>query len=136
MKTEKGNVPLHEKYRLMQQITKNDDWEWVIDKNIIIWSEETNRIFGDSGVPVVNGYYTTSFRDYITRIPPPDRIQIHNALAEAKINESFSVKHRIIRSDKKVCIVNFQGILTRDEDNKPTGLVGAIQDITNLYWVF
>lgn len=124
-KIETEVITLQEKLDVLQRITNTGDWEWDIKKNVIVWSDETCRIFGakEKCDPL-------PFEEYLKRIPSRDRVKVLGAFNKAKKEGSFDVKHRISRKDERYCIVRFRGSIVLNKHDKPKGMVGTIQDIT------
>lgn len=107
---------------------------WVIDyinpeepqKNPLIWSDQTYRIFGyePGSAEVTNDFF-------YERVVPSDRPLVRETLANAlKERKSYTVEHRITRADGAERKVVEHAEITFDSSGNPLRIVGAVQDIT------
>ena len=97
------------------------------EKNPLRWSDENFRIFGyEPGQIVVTG------ATFVGAVHPEDKIRIREELKSAiREGNSISLDYRIIRPSGAVRSIHSQSSVVRDEKtNRPVGLVGTAQDIT------
>lgn len=110
-----------------QRIARLGDWEWDIEKNESIWSDEVYGILG-----VENNGVAPSYDDLLKHVHPDDRemvaAKIYRAVSE---KEPFSIEHRLLKPDGDERIVFTKGEVSRDESGNPVRMVGTIQDVTD-----
>jgi two-component system, NarL family, sensor histidine kinase UhpB len=100
-------------------------WEWEIDTDVIVWSNEVYRIFGidpDSFRPTVESY--------LACVHPDDRKYVEREVTlAAKRGKSFSFEHRIVlpNGDERTVMCSGERMT---EDLRPARLLGTVQDIT------
>jgi PAS domain S-box-containing protein len=116
-----------------QRIAHIGSWELYleqvenVDRNTLMWSDETYRIFGfePGEVEVTNDLF-------FQMVHPDDRVLIEEAIKKAlEMHTIYSVEHRITRDDGKICVVLERGEVVYDiTTGKPIKILGSIQDIT------
>ncbi|MCP4633605.1 MAG: PAS domain S-box protein, partial [candidate division Zixibacteria bacterium] len=107
-----------------QAIAHVGSWRWEIIPDKVYWSDETYLLFGwEAGEDV-------SYDKYLGSVFPEDRDfvkkEVNDALDGVKLYENV---HRIIRNGE-VRIHHTRGKVFRDEQGKPTKMIGVVQDIT------
>ncbi len=109
-----------------QEIGRIGSWEWDIESDKAIWSDQTYRMFGFEP-----GEIDVTFESLLTRMHPDDRERVGREI-EVAVNEhkAIDMEYRVFRKDGNECVVHSRGEVTVDETGKPIGLVGVIQDIT------
>ncbi|SMO42037.1 PAS domain S-box-containing protein [Fodinibius sediminis] len=112
-----------------QQIAKVGSWEWSLheeNRSHMEWSDEMYRIYG-----MVPGKDKCSYDIFVNHIYPSDRRRVKAVLDAALRNKStFSIEHRIVRSDNEVRTLLGRGQVLTDENEKITKMIGTVQDIT------
>ena len=109
-----------------QRIAKLGNWDWDIENNELIWSDEIYRIFGLK--PQEFGATYDAFLNYIH---PDDRIFVQKSVDEALYEKKpYSIEHRIVLHDGTERIVHEQAEVTFDKDGKPIYMSGVVHDIT------
>ena len=120
-------IKTHTKFKQAQRIAKIGSWEWDITTNMLTWSQEQFRLFGEARNKIA-----LTYADYLGHLSEKEqentKALIKDAL-EGKAN--YAVEHEIIRKDGTTLMVFEQGTVLFDEDNKPTGMFGTTQDITD-----
>lgn len=110
--------------RRVQAMAKIGSWKLDVKNDILIWSEETCRIFN---VPPGTELNSNDFYKYVH---PEEMDAMKQAWTDALNDGGYDVVHRIIVNDK-IKWVRQQAELTFDDlDNLIYGF-GTIQDITN-----
>jgi PAS domain S-box-containing protein len=108
------------------QIAHMGCWEWDIQDNSEIWSDELLRIFGYNP-----GEVEPSHDLFLKSIHPDDRERVLKTLENALASiEQFKVEFRIILPDKAERILKYQGEVFRDKDSNPLKVVGIVTDLT------
>jgi PAS domain S-box-containing protein len=114
--------------RLMeaQRIAHLGNWEWDIQKNKLIWSDEVYRIFGTRPYE-----FQATFEAFLNFVQPQERLLVQQAVTDAiEFRQPYSMDHWITRRDGVERIVHEQAEVVYDEQNKPVRMVGTIQDVT------
>ena len=102
-------------------------WEWDVRANQVIWSRETQAIFGISE-------FGGTFEAWSKLVHPGDaefaRVQIERALRD-RSGAEFHIEHRSLLPDGKVVWVEGRGQVQRDAQGEPLAIIGVVQDITS-----
>ncbi len=110
-----------------QKITRMGSWEWYIDEDRIIWTDELYEIFG-----VERGTRLT-YDSFLSYIDPEDRIRVEAVLQESiRTRKPFEVEYRIDRQDGLKKTVSTRGGFVFDKNGQFTRMRGIVQDITDV----
>ena len=91
------------------------------------WSREVFRIFG-----VREDEFGGTVEDFYARVHPDDVESVRRAAADAVAEaRPYAVDHRIVRPDGTVRWVQERADVLRDEQGRPTRIIGIVQDITD-----
>lgn len=116
----------HKRFQEAQRIAKMGSWEWDIAANKLTWSQEQFRLFGED-----RKIFDSTYEGYLSHLALKDQDNTRALIQEALNGKaSYSVEHEIIRKDGSKAIVFEQGTVLYDKHNKPTGMFGTTQDIT------
>ncbi len=109
-----------------QSLARLGSWEWDVTTNALEWSDELCRIYG-----IASGSAPTTFQGYLALLHPDDRGAAEAAVAGAHATgEPFAFRHRIVRPDGTVRVLQGDGELVTDEAGELVGMRGTGQDIT------
>lgn len=109
-----------------QTIAKVGSWEWDLDTNNFIWSDELQRIFGLS-----RHASNLTYDDYLKLIHPADRQRVAATIRRAvKLRHAFSFDHRVVRSHGQELTIHSEGQVVTDEHGRVLQLFGTARDIT------
>lgn len=108
-----------------QRIAHIGNWEWDIKTGSIFWSDEIYRIFG-----LEPGQSEAAYESFFNYAHPDDRELLHETIAAALIEGTYTVDHRIITHDGRQRIVHGKGEVTYDSSRNPVKLAGILYDIT------
>ncbi len=110
-----------------QHIAHLGNWEWKIQTDEIICSEEVYRICGlDPQKTAI------SKRAILEFVHPEDREQLKNHVKAALAGEKpFNTVSRLIRPDGSVRYIHSQAEVILGENGRPRHLLGTAQDITD-----
>jgi len=118
-----------------QRVAHVGHWEWDLETNVVIWSDETYRIFGLS--PQERPMDLATVR---SMVHPEDREPLYQGVDQDLVaGERPSGEFRIVRPSGEVRIVSsltserwssLPGDTKRDASGRPYKLFGTIQDIT------
>ncbi|MBX3307713.1 MAG: PAS domain S-box protein, partial [Nitrospira sp.] len=101
-------------------------WEWDGRTNRVIWSQETERIFGLSP-----GTFDGSYEGFFALVHPDDRHYLSAAITKAVHDHSpCGVEHRIITPSGATRWVACRGRATGNESEPVSGMMGTVEDIT------
>ena len=109
-----------------QSIAHIGSWEWDIESNKLIWSDEIYRIFGLDAVQ-----FGASYDRFVSSIHPDDREAVVTAVNETVVyDKAYNIEHRIVRPNGEVRFVHERGDVYRNKDGQPQSMIGTILDIT------
>jgi diguanylate cyclase (GGDEF)-like protein/PAS domain S-box-containing protein len=115
-----------EKLAKAQRIAQLGWWEWDLEDNTLVCSQEFYAILG-----LERGSFGGTYESLLRCIPRGDREDLKRLVDTAvRGGDPFSVDHRITRADGVERIVYQQAEVSRDEAGHPARLVGTLQDIT------
>jgi two-component system, cell cycle sensor histidine kinase and response regulator CckA len=106
-----------------QEIGMIGAWELDVQKNILIWTDETYRIFG---VPVGT---EMDYELFLDCIHPDDRDYVYAKWSAGLNKEPYDIEHRLI-VDGKVKWVREKADVEFDVEGNPVMAIGFTQDIT------
>ncbi len=110
-----------------QHLSHIGSWDWDIEKNIVIWSEELYRIYNLD--PQKNNISTDKI---IKIVHPADKENAKRMMAEAKIkHEPFSFYYRIIVSDEIIKTIQVRGKVIVNDAGQAIKMSGTAQDVTD-----
>ncbi|HEV8584136.1 MAG TPA: GAF domain-containing protein [Methylomirabilota bacterium] len=96
-------------------------------KGALSWSREVFRIFG-----VQEEEFGGTVEEFFARVHPDDVEMVRRASEEAVAERRpYAVDHRIVRPDGTVRWVHERADVLRDEQDRPTRIIGIVQDITD-----
>ena len=100
-------------------------WQWDLQDNHLIWSEECFHIFGQPSD------YTPSLELTLQAMVPEDRERVEretgHRLAEKR---GGAIEFRIVRPDGELRTIRSISEMLLDEEGRPASFFGACQDIT------
>ena len=106
-----------------QAVAHIGSWHLDIANDHLLWSDQTYRMFGVArGTPLTYG-------EFLQRVHPEDRQFARASWAAALQGEPYDIEHRIVVGDD-VKWVGEKAQITFDEDGRPIGGMGTVQDIT------
>lgn len=110
-----------------QRVAHVGHWEWNLDTDANIWSDETYRIYGLT--PQKGPLDLSAISELIH---PEDRESVFR-IAEEAVRGGIrpDAEHRIIRPSGEVRTVHSQGDVKRDASGRPYKMFGTVQDITD-----
>lgn len=114
------------KFKEAQRIARIGSWEWDIASNRLKWSQEQYRIFGED-----RNRGDLTYDVYLSHLTDAERRNTE-ALIKAALEGSanYAVEHEIIQKDGTALMVFEQGTVLYNDHNKPVGMFGTTQDIT------
>lgn len=116
-----------ERFDLAQQKVRLGSWEWNIVTDQIIWS---NSLASLHGIENTEGF--PSFDQWLQLVHVDDRAGVKSAIKSALAGEKdYDVEFRSVRPDGKMNWIAARGALFRDDNGKPTRMIGISLDVTN-----
>ena len=101
-------------------------WQWDQHTNRIIWSPETEHIFG-----IPPGSFDGTYERFFSLVHPDDRHRLGAAIANAVEDRApYQIEHRIMTPQGSILWVACRGRATFSENGPTTGMAGTIEDIT------
>lgn len=102
-------------------------WEWNILAGEIIWSEQTEVIFG-----FLPGTFPKTFKAFINAVHGDDRPFVTQAISYALRDKvPYDIEYRIIHTNGSIRWVASKGDILRNQTGNPGGMRGIIMDITD-----
>ncbi|HRY18737.1 MAG TPA: PAS domain S-box protein [Candidatus Competibacteraceae bacterium] len=118
-----------ERLRLALQAASMGTWEWDITNNHVVWSPETQNIFG-----IGAGEFEETYEAYLRFAAPEARedvdSRVQEFLSSAYAPAVIQYEHEIIRGDGKRGWIEVRGILFSDKQNPSNRMTGICIDIT------
>lgn len=106
-----------------QAVARTGSWRLNVQRNELLWSDETYRIFG-----IPKGTSMT-YESFLAAVHPDDRDYVNQKWQAALKGEPYDIEHRIV-SDGKVKWVREKAELEIDEHGSLLGGFGTVQDMT------
>lgn len=130
VKTEQELCETNRRFQFVAQATSNIIWDWDIQSNKIIYSENYFKVLGwelseDRKLPMEVG---------IARIHPEDRKRVCNKLQDVIANAEKNIweeQFRYSKVDGSFAYMIDRGFISRDEKGQALRMVGAFEDISN-----
>ncbi len=111
-----------------QRVAHIGSFEWEMASNVVIWSDELQRIYG-----LEPGSFKGTYEGFLEHAHPDDLEKIKVSIFDAlRTGSPLVYEHRIVRLDGQVRILHTRGDVVLDDDGKPIGMVGCCWDVTEL----
>jgi len=112
--------------QLAQQIGHIGSWEVDFVSDLLLWSDETHRIFG-----LDPATFVPTNEAFFELIHPDDLARVQRAVAEAiRTGADYQVEHRIRRRDGTERVVVEQARILQNAQGQAARMMGTVQDIT------
>jgi PAS domain S-box-containing protein len=109
--------------RQTQAVAHVGSWRLDLQRDILVWSDETYRIFGIApGTPL-------TYLNFLDQVHPDDRAKVDAAWCNALKNGSYLTQHRIV-VDGDIRWVEERAHIVCDQNGVPLSGTGSVQDIT------
>ncbi|HSR36448.1 MAG TPA: EAL domain-containing protein, partial [Desulfurivibrionaceae bacterium] len=109
-----------------QQVARLGHWEWMVPKNVMVYSDQAIRIFG-----VAEEELTHTLEGILRYVHPEDvehlRETVEQVLRDGAVVQA---EFRVVRPDGKVRHVRTEAELTRDAKGRPLRMFGTVHDIS------
>jgi len=108
-----------------QAVALTGSWRMDVQRNELLWSDETYRIFGiPKGMPM-------TYETFLSTVHPDDREHVDRRWAAALRGDPYDIEHRIVVNNE-VKWVREKAELELDGNGGAQGGFGTVQDITDL----
>jgi PAS domain S-box-containing protein len=109
-----------------QRIGNIGSWEWDVENDLVVWSDELCRLFGATPRD-----FGARIDGYLRFVHADDRDAADAVLRQALAHGSaFAFEHRIVRPDGTVRTLFGRGQVFRDAGGRPVRIAGTGQDVT------
>ena len=109
-----------------QRLARIGSWEWEVQEDRVVWSDELFRIYG-----IEPDGFTARYDSYVEHIQPDDRGIVQQEIDRALRDPGpFRFEHRVIRPDGEVRTVDRRGRAIVGADGRVERMVGTAQDVT------
>lgn len=110
----------------IQKLAKIGNWEWDVEQQLLLWSDEVYRIFGldpESFKPSVESFESTIH---------PDDLNDFLKQRESMLNEKREacIDHRIVLPDGRIRYVQERTQLITNKQKEVCRIIGTVQDIS------
>ncbi|HYF11227.1 MAG TPA: PAS domain S-box protein, partial [Actinomycetota bacterium] len=119
-------VESEERLRIALESGRMGTWDWDVASGRVTWSESLERIHG-----LEPGSFGGTFEDLQRDLHPEDRARVLGSIERALHDgASYVLDHRITVPGGGVRWLSVHGRVLRDDDGRPTAMVGVASDIT------
>jgi PAS domain S-box-containing protein len=106
-----------------QAVAQTGSWRLDVQQNVLLWSDESHRIFG---IPKETAM---TYETFLSCVHPDDRKYVDRKWKAALKGEEYDIEHRIVVEDE-VKWVRERAELELDKKGMLKGGFGTVQDIT------
>jgi PAS domain S-box-containing protein len=114
-----------ERLNLAQKASQAGSFEWNLRTNAVIWSEETEAIFG-----LAPGSFGGSYEDWTRCVHPEDLSRAEQELRRAIVDGEGASEYRVAWPDGSVRWIQARGKVFFDEEGDPLRWIGINMDVT------
>ncbi|HEV2668192.1 MAG TPA: PAS domain-containing protein, partial [Blastocatellia bacterium] len=114
-----------ERLNLAQKASRAGSFEWNLRTNAVIWSEETEAIFG-----LAPGSFGGSYEDWTKCVHPEDLSRAEQELRRAIVDGEGVSEYRVAWPDGSVRWIQARGKVFFDEAGEPLRWIGINIDVT------
>jgi diguanylate cyclase (GGDEF)-like protein/PAS domain S-box-containing protein len=108
-----------------QEIAHMGSWEWSLEHDSVHHSRAYCQIFGETPQSFGDGLEAV-----LSRVYPPDRPLLEEALAGARKGRGYRLEYRIVRPEGFVRTVSEVAVALNDPEGSPVAVQGTLQDVT------
>jgi PAS domain S-box-containing protein len=114
-----------ERLNLAQKASRAGAFEWNLRTNAVIWSEESETIFG-----LAPGSFGGAYEDWTKCVYPEDLSRAEQELRRAVADGEGLIEYRAVLPDGGIRWIQARGKVFFDEDGKPSRWIGINLDVT------
>lgn len=109
-----------------QELARLGNWSWDIQNNVVSWSSELYKIYGQNPEE-----FNATYESYQSLLHPEDVQRVHQLITHAlKTGEEIEFEERIKRPNGEIRHLKSWGKLKTDALGVPLEMIGACLDIT------
>jgi len=109
-----------------QKLAHIGSWEWDINSDRIILSDELYQIYG-----LTSGSFNSSYESFFAQVHDDDKAMTRQIIEDSYRRQiPFNFYHRIIRPNNEIRVIHAIGEVIRDELGNASMMLGTGQDIT------
>jgi len=126
-KIEKARQQSEQRFIKAQEIAHLGSWEFDLENNELVWSDEVYRIFG-----LQRQKFGPTYEMFLDSVHPDDRKMVDGAYSGSLRDnrDSYEMEHRVVRPDGEVRFVHERCEHLRDSAERIARSVGMVHDIT------
>ncbi|MBI4829008.1 MAG: PAS domain-containing protein [Nitrospinae bacterium] len=114
------------RYFLAQKAAQIGTWEWEIESDALLWSDNVEPFFG-----LTPGQFKGTFKAFLECVHPDDRPSLLEAITATLDGKTeYNIEHRIIWPDGTIRWMSQVGGVIRDAHDHPLRMVGVVSDVT------
>jgi PAS domain S-box-containing protein len=114
-----------ERLNLAQKASRAGTFEWNLRANTVIWSEESETIFG-----LAPGSFGGAYEDWLKCVHPEDQSRVEQELRRAVADGEGLIEYRAVWPDGSIRWIQARGKIFFDEEGKPSRWIGINLDVT------
>ena len=112
-----------------QRLARIGSWQWEIETDRLVWSDELYRIYG-----IDRDRFDGSYEGLLALVHPDDRDRVRRHVQQAlERGGSFSLEHRILHPDGTERMLSAIGHTVVDGQGRACRMFGTGQDVTERY---
>ncbi|MGC3959146.1 MAG: response regulator [Verrucomicrobiota bacterium] len=111
-----------------QQIAHMGSWEWDIQRDKVIWSAETARLYGFTSEDLGK-----HMERCLERVHPEDLAVVRKSLEVARAGQPFVSDHRVLLPDGTERFLHGLGEVIKNENGETIRIIGTVQDVTEAH---
>jgi two-component system, cell cycle sensor histidine kinase and response regulator CckA len=117
-----------DRFYLAQKAGGIGTFDWNIENDEIIWTDELDKIYG-----LTSGSFEGKYKSWVELIYPEDRERVKNEQRKSiKNHKDWTDFFRIIWSDKSIHWIKAQAITIYNKKDEPIRMIGVNFDVTDL----
>ena len=121
-------VALSERLQLALRAGGLGTWGWDKQSGSVEWDDRVLELFD-----MPTDAFAGTWQGWLDAIHPMDRAEVERTIDDAVATcADYSLRHRIVRQDGSVRWLAASGHITVNEQGDTTGIIGCIEDVTEL----
>jgi PAS domain S-box-containing protein len=116
-----------ERFRMIARATNDAIWDWDLVTNVVWWSESFQTLFGYRADQV-----EAEAESWYSRLHPGDHERVSSKIGKTIEGGAthWSDEYRFRRGDGNYAYVLDRGYIIRDQQGRPTRMIGAMMDVS------
>jgi PAS domain S-box-containing protein len=110
-----------------QRAAHMGSWEWEVERDAVVWSNELYRIYG-----IAPEEFEGTYESFLKHVHPDDAENTQRILFRAlRAPQPFVFDHRIVRPDGSVRMLHNRGDVLGGQPGAPRRMIGSCWDVTD-----